>query len=257
MTRSFFAVLALFLALAGCGSRDGLTVFAAASLTDALTEAAALFTEREGFDLRLNFASSGTLARQLEAGADADVFLSANLRWMAYLEGKGLVDGRDRASYFGNRLALVVPKGSGHRMVPAAGAPVPPFLLEGTVAVGETGSVPAGIYARQTLLSLGWMKGVEQNLVACDNVRSALMLVARGEVKSGIVYLSDAEAEPGVEIAGIFPDESHDPIIYPAAVVAAGRHDAGRDFLDFLGGPEAAAVLTDHGFLVPAPGEPL
>ena len=237
----------LVLSLSGCSQREELTVFAAASLTDAVTEAARLFEEQAGIPVSLSFASSATLARQIEAGADADVFLSANTLWMDHLERQGVIEEEKRFDLLENRLVLAVPKGSGFRLDLSPGAPVPTRLLRGRIAVGETGSVPAGIYARQALASLGWLEDLEPNLIPCDNVRSALMLVTRGEADAGIVYLSDP-TEDTVEIAGVFPKGSHDPILYPAAVVERGRREKGQSLLRFLAGPEASAIFAAYGF---------
>lgn len=249
-TALFLASLVSYAALSGCGAQEEMTVFAAVSLSGALAEVGDLFEEREGVALRLNFASSSTLARQIESGAKTDVFLSANVRWMDYLEEKGRIVEESRVDLLGNRLALIVPKGSGLRVEPVPGTPVPEALLEGRIAAGEIWSVPAGIYARQALDSLGWMSVLESSLVACDNVRNALMLVARAEASGGIVYLSDARAFDAVEVAGIFPEGIHDRIVYPAAVLKEGRREAGRALLRFLSLPEASAIFERHGFLV-------
>lgn len=249
----FPAALLLPVSFAGCGAGDELTVFAAASLTEAVTEAARLFEEQTKTSVSLSFASSSTLARQIGSGADADVFLSANTRWMDYLEERGIVEEEKRIDLLGNRLALVVPKGSGFRRDLSPGAPVPPLLLEGRIAVGESETVPAGIYARQALISLGWLKDLESNLIPCDSVRSALMLVARREADAGIVYLSDLTGDD-VEIAGTFPEESHETIVYPAAELAGRNRERGRLFLRFLEGAEASSIFERHGFLLARTG---
>jgi molybdate transport system substrate-binding protein len=248
--------LVVLMAISGCGQREGLTVFAAASLTDAVTEAAMLFQQQESTPISLSFASSSILARQIEAGAEADVYLSANTRWMDFLEEQGIVDEEKRFNRLENRLVLVVPRGSGFRADLAPGAPVPSFLLRGRIAVGETGTVPAGIYARQALASLGWLEDLEPNFIPCDNVRSALMLVARREADAGIVYLTDP-SDGEVEIAGILPKDSHEPIVYPAALIEGGRRERGQSFLRFLTGPEASAIFASYGFSTIESGERL
>ncbi len=248
-TLAALTALAVLTALTESAPREDLTVLAAASLTDALSEAGSLFEEAEGVTLHLNFASSSTLARQIEAGVEADVFLSANVLWMDYLQKRGFVAGEDRVDLLGNRLALVVPKGTDLRVDFSHDSRPPLPLIEGLIAVGEMSSVPAGIYARQALESLGWMSSLESNLVSCDNVRSALMLVSRAETAGGIVYLSDA-AGGAVEIAGLFPEETHDPIVYPAAVLKGGRRETGHAFLIFLAGAEASSIFKGHGFRI-------
>jgi molybdate transport system substrate-binding protein len=229
-----------------------LLVFAAVSLTDALREVGAAYTEASGQPVKFSFASSGVLARQLEAGADADVFVSADSEWMDYVEVRGLIDRSTRYDLLTNRLVLIAPSDR-------AAAPVsigPGFELAdalggGRLALGDPESVPAGRYARAALISLGLWAQVSDRLVRADNVRAALAFVARGEAPLGIVYETDARAEPGVAVIAAFPADSHPPIVYPVAVVANARAGA-SEFVAYLHGPRARAVFERWGFGIAA-----
>lgn len=214
-----------------------LTVFAAASTTDAMEELASKFEENGGEKIRFNFASSGTLARQIEAGAPADVFVSANAQWMDYLEAKNAIDKTSRFNAMSNSLVLIAPLGS----TLAFDGKIP-----GRLAVGDFNSVPAGMYAREALGQKGWLDALRPKLVMGSNVRTVLMYVERGEVSAGIVYATDAIRSEKVEIVGTFPEESHSPIVYPVAACTGKPETAA--FLAFLKSPEAKAILKSNGF---------
>jgi molybdate transport system substrate-binding protein len=230
-------------------ARPELLVFAAASLTDALTEASSAYTRASGQPVKLSFAASSALARQLEAGARADVFVSADLEWMDYVETRGLVERASRRNLLGNRLALVAPKSSTLQLDIVPGLALAKALGGGRLATGDPDYVPAGRYARSALTSLGAWDDVTARLVRADNVRVALAFVARGEAPLGIVYETDARAEPGVRIVGLFPASSHPPIVYPAAPLRNAKPGA-TDFVAFLRGEAAGAIFRRYGFTV-------
>lgn len=244
------ALLALPLgAHAPRAAADGrpLTVFAAASLTDALTALVSADAEAP----RLVFAASSTLARQIEAGAPADLFISANEPWMDRLDAAGLLAPGARRDIASNRLVIVA---AGDAAQPAGEPGDPAAVLSGRagrIALGDPDHVPAGIYARTALESLGIWAETAPRLARADNTRAALALVARGEAPIGIVYASDARIVPEVKILAEIPHRLHPPIRYPAAVVAGRGSPAATAFLARLTGPEGQAALTGHGFGVP------
>ncbi|HYK26029.1 MAG TPA: molybdate ABC transporter substrate-binding protein [Steroidobacteraceae bacterium] len=236
-----------------------LLVFAAASLTNALNEIGPLYTRRAGKPVTFSFAASSTLARQIAAGAEADVFFSADMDWMDFLQSRHLVDSATRRNIVGNRLALISPSGSQVRLAIHKGFDLAGALgRSGRLAVGEPQSVPAGRYARDALGSLGVWPSVADRLIPSENVRAALSYVARGEAPLGIVYETDALIEPRVRIVGLFPPSSHPSIDYPAAVVApahggppGGRTAEANRFVRFLASPEAQQIFHKYGFLPP------
>jgi molybdate transport system substrate-binding protein len=221
------------------------TVFAAASLKNALDEVAALQPARP----RISYGASSALARQIENGAPADVFISADLDWMDYLEKKGLVAPGTRRNLLGNRLVLIAPASRPVRLQPAPGFPILKALGKERIALANPDSVPAGKYARAALEKLGVWGEVAGRVAATDNVRAALALVARGETPLGIVYQTDANAEPRVMVAGAFPPGSHPSIVYPVAQIKGAKAPA-RALLDFLGGSQARTIFEKHGFTV-------
>ncbi len=235
---------------------ERLTVFAAASTTDAVSEVLARFTEATGAQAVASFAASSTLAKQIAAGAPADVVLSANVAWMDFLEEAAAIRPESRIDLLGNSLVLVTAEGSGFACDPAAGCDLAAALGGGRLAVGDPDHVPAGIYAKEALQSLGQWHDVESRLARASDVRAALALVARGETPAGIVYTTDAALFAGVEVAARLPADTHAPIVYPAAVVAASEHPAAADLMRFLAGPEARAIFVRHGFTVVAPPPP-
>lgn len=239
--------LALMLAATPAVAADTTTLFAAASTTDAMTEVLALFTERTGTAVTPSYASSSTLAKQIEQGAPAEVFVSANPKWMDYLADTGLLVDGSRADLLGNSLVLIAPADSAVTTVDvAAGLDLAALLGGDRLSVGDPDHVPAGIYAKQALESLGLWAVAEPALARANDVRAALALVERGEAPFGIVYSTDAAAFGGVKIVGTFPADSHPPITYPVAAVK--DTPAARALLEFLQGPEADAIFARHGF---------
>ena len=225
-----------------------ITVFAAASLTDALQAVARTYTQRTGVPVRFSFASSSLLARQIESGAKADVFVSADLAWMDHAQKAGRIDAGSRRTLLRGRLALIAPADSRVSLKIAPRFPLAQALgANGRLAVGDPAYVPAGIYAQTALTRLGVWPGVQGRLARADNVRVALSYVARHEAPLGIVYETDAWAEKGVRIVGIFPETSHPPIDYPAALVRGGN-PAARGFAAYLQSPAAKATFRRYGF---------
>jgi molybdate transport system substrate-binding protein len=228
-----------------------LTVFAAASLTDAMKDVAALWVKDGHPPLSLSFAASSTLARQIEQGAPANVFASADEKWMDYLAQKNLIAADTRKDLLGNDLVLVVPANQPLHVTIGPGFDLAKLLGPGgRLAVGDPAHVPAGIYAEQALRKLGLWDSVSPHLARADDVRSALLLVERGEAPAGIVYGTDAAVSKGVMVAGTFPANSHDPVSYPFAVTKSGDTPEARALLTFLAGPEARAVFVQRGFKV-------
>jgi len=249
MSRCRWIAAALCFLLAGASRAPGQTVYAAASLTTALQELMRGPGARQGLKVRFSFASSSSLVRQIAEGAPADIFFSANVRWMDYLEGKGLIAEDTRVDLLGNDLVVIAPKGEGFSVKPQkdfdfAGA------FSGRLALGDPAHVPAGLYARQALERLGWWSPLEKRLAPAPDVRAALVYVERGECPAGIVYATDAVISPKVEVLAHLPSESHDPIVYPAAAVAGRETREVRRLLDFFQSLEAAQVFAKHGFTV-------
>ncbi|WP_374320983.1 molybdate ABC transporter substrate-binding protein [Pseudoxanthomonas kaohsiungensis] len=227
--------------------RAPLTVFAAASLKESLDEAAAAYQHATGTPVRVSYAASSALARQIEQGAPAQVFASADLEWMDYLQQRNLIDVGSRHNLLGNRLVLVAPQASTAKVDLAKPGSIAAALGEGRLAIGQTASVPAGKYGRAALESLGQWDTVSSHLAESESVRAALMLVARGETPLGIVYASDAKAEPRVRVVATFPDTSHPPIVYPVAALRDAPASA-REFVRWLSSPAARAIFERRGF---------
>lgn len=245
----------LALALFGGGLRaaentETLTVFAAASLKESLDEAAAAYQKTSGQPVRVSYAASSALARQIEQGAPADAFLSADLEWMDYLQQRKLIDPKSRRNLLGNTLVLVAPAtGNVAPVELKPGVDLLPRLGEnGRIALGLTASVPAGKYAKASFVSLGVWKSLEPRVAEAESVRAALMLVARSETPLGVVYGSDARAEPKVRVIGTFPENTHALIVYPVARIAASRNPHAAAFVRWLGTPAALGIFRKHGF---------
>ncbi len=226
------------------------TVFAAASLTNALQEVADGFAAAGGARVKFSFASSSTLAKQIEAGAGAQVFVSADDAWMDYLEKRNfLVDGSRRV-ILGNRLVLIVPADKPAQLSITGDGGWLSALPKGRIATGDPAHVPVGRYAQQALTALGVWGEVERRLARADNVRNALVLVERGEAVAGIVYATDAAVSKHVRIAATFPESSHDPISYPIALLRSSDQGAASAFHAHLSTPAARAIFVKHGFAV-------
>lgn len=227
-----------------------LTVYAASSLTRALDELAPVFTAQSGVRVRTSYAATSTLARQIESGAEADVFISADQIWMDYLAGRSRIVTATRSNILGNRLVLVVPSDRPVTVALTPGFDLAGLLGRGRLATGDPAHVPAGRYARQALTALGVWSVAQPKLVPAESARAALALVERGEVPAGIVYESDAILSARVHVAGVFPAASHEPIVYAAAIVAGRERPVARQFLEFLTSPAAGAVFARHHFIV-------
>jgi molybdate transport system substrate-binding protein len=235
------------------GSEPAMTVFAAASLTDVLEKIGAAFTRSSHVPVRYSFAASSALAKQIEQGAGAAVFVSADEEWMDYLVTRSLIDPSTRRDIVANRLVLVAPAAS---TIALRISPHFPLLSalgpDGRIATGDPDSVPVGKYAKASLTSLGIWDQLEPRLVRAENVRAALAYVARGEAPLGIVYATDARVEPKVRVVDVFPESSHPHITYPAAAVKPASAQA-QAFIDFLVGPEAMKIFAQAGFAPAAP----
>jgi molybdate transport system substrate-binding protein len=250
--RVVVAVAALFaIPSLAFAADEQITVFAAASLTNALQEIDAAYTKATAVPVKESFASSSTLARQIEAGAPAQVFISADTKWMDYVAHKGLVAAQ--TPLLGNELAVIAPADS--PLGPRAPDRTMDWLhllgSQGRLAVGDPDHVPAGIYAKEALQHLGAWTTLEPRLARADDVRGALAFVERGETPLGIVYVTDAKASTKVKIVGVFPVTDHSPIIYPAAILKGADSAAAERYYHYLQGSEARAIFTRWGFKLP------
>ena len=228
-------------------------IFAAASLKTALDEISAAWTRDTGKRARISYAGSNTLAKQIEAGAPADLFLSADLDWMDYVAERSLIRPETRLNLLANRLVLVAPKDSKADLALAPGLDLKAALGDGRLAMANVDAVPAGKYGRSALDRLGAWAGVKDRVAQADNVRAALLLVARGEAPLGIVYRTDAAAEPNVRIVATFAEDLHPPIVYPAAVTRDSRNPDAQSLLTYLRGPAARQAFERQGFAVLGP----
>jgi len=243
------AALAALFAFPLAAQADSVTVFAAASLSDALPAAARIYKQKTGNDVVFSFAGSPVLAKQIDSSGGADVFVSADEAWMDYLDKAGLLAPGTREDLLGNSLVLVAPADSTAKIDIKPGFDLSGALNGGRLAVADTDTVPAGRYAKEALTKLGVWDSVSAHLAPAENVRVALAYVARGEAPFGIVYSTDAKIEPAVKIVGVFPESSHAPIVYPVALIAGARPGA-ADFLAFLKTKPARAVFEQAGFTV-------
>ncbi len=229
-------------------STDDVTAFAAASLTDACNKIGELYRKRTGGVIKFSFAASSTLARQIAAGAGADIFASADEEWMDYLQRRNLVIGATRVSILGNQLVLVAQAASALQVDIRPNFDLAGLLGNGRLATGDPAHVPVGRYAQQALQALGVWKIAEPRLARADNVRAALALVERGEAPLGIVYATDARLTKHVKVVGVFPPASHQPIVYPFAIVMGRDRPKVNAFFAFLTSSNARQVFRDEGF---------
>ena len=228
-----------------------ITIFAAASLKNALDSAAADYEKTSGRKTVISYAASSALAKQIEQAAPADIFISADLDWMKYLADKSLIKSGTEFSYLGNRLVLVAPAASTATVKIAKDFALAQAIGDGKLAMADVKGVPAGKYGKAALEALGVWSSVEGKIAQSDNVRSALALVARGEAPFGIVYQTDAVAEKNVKIVDTFPEETHAPIVYPIGVTASSlKADAATAFIAFLKTPEGQAHFSQQGFTI-------
>jgi len=247
--RLILALIALLLLAPLPALAADITMFAAASLADAVKEIASDYQAQSGKTVAVSFAASSALARQIEASGGADIFMSADLDWMDYLDKKGLIAPGSRANLLRNRLVLVAPKDSTAQIAIAPHFDLMGALKDGRLAIANPDTVPAGKYGKTALTTLGVWDSVAPHLANAEDVRVALAYVARGEAPLGIVYETDAKAEPNVKIVGVFPENSHPPILYPAALIKDAKPDA-RPFLAYLSSAKAKAVFEKDGFTV-------
>lgn len=245
----FVAGLPLFAAIQSAQAAD-VVVFAAASLKNALDDAAYTFERQGGEPVRISYAASSQLAKQIESGAPADMFISADLDWMNYLEKRHLIQPATRRNLLGNELVLVAPADSGVKVDIKPGFNPVGLLKGGRLAMADPDSVPAGKYGKAALEKLGIWQAVAPHVAGAENVRAALLFVDRKETPLGIVYATDAASDPNVEIAGVFPVNTHPPIIYPAALTAASNNPDAAKFLAFLESPAAKPAFAKQGFTV-------
>ncbi len=232
----------------GRAEEKPVTIFAAASLKNALDDVAQRWVAGGHSKPVISYAASGPLAKQIEAGAPADIFISADLDWMDYVQTKHLIDPASRVTLLGNKLVLVAPKEATATIALKPGVDFGGFIGNGRLAIGQPQSVPAGKYAQAALTKLGLWDQVKDKLAPADSVRSALFLVARGETVAGIVYQTDAASEPGVKIIATFPADSHPPILYPVARIAASANADAASFLSFLQSDTARPAFEKQGF---------
>jgi len=226
------------------------TVFAAASLKNALDDAAKIYQAKTGEKVTISYAASSALAKQIESGAPADIFFSADLDWMDYLQEKKLIDADSRHTLLGNTLVLIAPKDSTVSLTIEKNFPLLEALgPDGKLAMATVASVPAGKYGKAALTYLGVWDGVAPRVAQAENVRAALRFVAQKEAPLGIVYGTDAKSEPEVRVVGTFPEDSHPKILYPVALTVSAKPEA-RKFLEFLVSPEAAPSFEAQGFSI-------
>lgn len=241
--------LSLSLATPTLAADGKITVFAAASLTNAMQDIATLYKKEQQVEVVSSFASSSTLARQIEAGAPADLFISADQKWMDYASDKKSIDVASRQTLLGNSLVVVAPKASQQGdIVINEQTDWQSLLKGGRLAVGNPDHVPAGIYAKQALQKLGAWDTVSPRLASAEDVRGALALVERNETPLGIVYGSDAVVGKGVKVVGTFPEGSHKKVEYPMAIVDGHNNAEVKAFYAYLKGPQAAAIFKQYGF---------
>lgn len=247
--RLFAAFVLLIVTALPLAAQESLTVFAAASMKNALDDANAAYTKSTGVKVVASYAASSALAKQIEQGAPADVFISADLKWMDYVAEKKLIKPDTRINLLGNKLVLIASTDSKLDKVTIA----KPFDIaklagDGRIAVADVKAVPAGLYAKAALESLGGWAAAEPKLAMAENVRATLAFVARGETPVGIVYATDAKVEPKVKIVGVFPDGSHPPVVYPIAATSTTTNAATLKYLDFLRTGAARAIFEKYGF---------
>jgi molybdate transport system substrate-binding protein len=245
-------VAALFVGLAGVQSASAqektITVFAAASMKNALDDVNAAYTKATGVKVVSSYAASSALAKQIEGGAPADVFVSADLKWMDYLIDKKVIKTGTRVNLLGNKLVLIAPKDSRIGNVTIGkGFDLAELAGDGKIATGDVKAVPVGRYAKAALENLGSWAAAEPKFAMADNVRAALLLVSRGEASLGIVYETDARVDSSVKIIGAFPADSHEPITYPVAATINAKPEA-AGYLSFLRSQEAKTVFEKYGF---------
>jgi molybdate transport system substrate-binding protein len=252
MKKQFTLGIALWFATLGHAVADeSVKVFAAASLTNVISQIAKQYEQENTAnktEISTSFASSSALAKQIEKGAPADIFISADTQWMQYLQNKKLIQPNSEVNLLGNQLVLIAPAGKGFKVNMDKGFNFA-AAFSGKLCTGEPAAVPVGIYGKQSLMALDWWKAIEPRLVGTQDVRSALVLVERGECDAGIVYETDANISDKVEIMAKFPEFSHEPIVYPLGLVVGANSNA-AGFYQYLKSPKAKSIFTKFGFTV-------
>jgi molybdate transport system substrate-binding protein len=230
-------------------ARADAIVLAAASLKNALDEMAGQYQKRSNEKIAVSYASSSTLARQIENGAPADIFVSADLEWMDYVEKHNLLKTGTRVNLLRNDIVLIAPADSKASVIIQRRFPLAMLLGDGRLAMGDPDHVPAGKYGKAALEFLDVWPAVAGRIARAENVRAALVLVSRGEAPFGIVYRTDAAADPKVKVVGAFPAGSHPPVVYPAAMLAAGTNPGAEKFLAFMKSTEGMNIFRKYGFV--------
>ncbi|OUY07066.1 molybdate ABC transporter substrate-binding protein [Acinetobacter populi] len=226
---------------------DTVTIYAAASLTNAVNDLEKIYEQKSKVDVKTSYAASSTLAKQIEAGAPANIFMSADLQWADYLQNKKIIDSRQRVNLLGNKLVLIAPKNQNIQIKIQKGVD-PTKAFTGRLCTGNVNSVPVGKYAKQALTTLDWWTKIQPRLVETEDVRSALSFVERGECQLGIVYATDAAVSSKVKVVGEFPLNSYPPVVYPLAVTKDSAQATA--FYQFLQSPQAKTVYKKYGFTV-------
>lgn len=248
------SAVAAFVSLASvatpAAAQEKVTVFAAASMKNALDNADKAWTAEAGKQVTASYAASSALAKQIEGGAPADVFISADLDWMKYLSDKKLVKEDTKSNWLANRIVLVAAKENAKPVEIKQGFDLAGLLKGGKLAMGEPNSVPAGKYGKAALEKLGTWSSVEKSVASAESVRAALALVSRGEAPYGIVYQTDAAADPGVVVVGTFPADSHPPVVYPIAILSDSKSPDAAAYVDYLKSAKAAPFFEKEGFTV-------
>lgn len=248
------SVAAVFLSTAmlsgTAAAEEKVTVFAAASMKNALDAINAEWAKETKNETTVSYAASSALAKQIEAGAPADIFISADLAWMDYVAEKKLIKEDTRSNLLGNRIVLVAPADKAKDVEIKEGFDLAGLLGDGRLAMGAVDSVPAGKYGKAALEKLGVWSSVEAKVAGAESVRAALLLVSRGEAPYGIVYQTDAAADPGVKIVGTFPEDTHPAIIYPIAVLSSSKTPAAEAYLEYLKSDKAAPIFEKEGFTI-------
>jgi molybdate transport system substrate-binding protein len=241
-------------ALPAVAQGKDVVIFAAASLKNALDDIAGQWQRETGKKVVVSYAASNTLIKQIEQGAPADIFISADLDWMDYGQQKDLIKPDSRSNLLGNRLVLIAPKDSSVSAIIQPGFDLAALLKGGRLAMGNVDAVPAGKYGKASLEKLGVWDSVKDKIAQAESVRAALLFVSRGEAPLGIVYQTDAAADPNVKIVGTFPENTHPPIIYPVALTKESTNADAQAFLNYLRSPAARAAFERQGFAVLGPG---
>ena len=234
---------------------EGPVIFAAASLKNALDAVNETWRKETGKKAVISYGASSALAKQIEQAAPAQMFISADLEWMNYLSARNLIKPDTRTSLLGNKIVLIAPKDKAQAVEIKPGFDLTRILGDGRLAMANVNSVPAGKYGKAALEKLGVWDTVSRKIAQAENVRAALLLVSRGEAPAGVVYQTDAAADPNVAIIGTFPEETHPPIIYPIALTANASHPDAAGFLDFIRSAKAKPLFEAQGFTVLSPGQ--